>query len=549
VHNITAAYSGSSNYAGSTSAIVVQKVNSSSTTQITSSANPADYSQAITFTAVVTATSPGAAPPAGTVTFKDATKGTTLAAGVPVLFVAANNDYEANFTTTTVLTVGTHTISATFVPASNAAIAPSSGSMAESVHAASTSTTVSSTSPSSVFGQQVTITATVAINASPAVGNFTPAGKVTFVDTTTGVTLGAIIVSGGTASIKTGNLAIGSHNIVATYTPSSTNFAGSNGSATQSVSQAGSTTTISSSGNPGPAGGAVTITATVAPVSPSTGVPTGTVNFIDPNTGIPYPNASNVPVVNGQASFVLSGLVFGNSYVIQANYTSNNGGYASSSDQMTETVLNGTSTQVVLTAPTQPTSTDFVTFTAVVAPLDSSLPIPTGNVQFTDVGGGGSTVLGTASIDPTTGNAVFTTSTTLPPGSNVITAQYLGDGSFFAPSTGTTSLNVFDTPTSISAAITSPKKGTLITPAVPITIVATLSDINGQQVTALPNGGTATITLIQGGGLTGPRTAQFVNGRFVFTNLHVTTSGTYIVEIDFNGLSTQIQFPGSGRLA
>jgi autotransporter-associated beta strand protein len=547
VHNITATYSGSTNYAGSTSPIVVQNINSISQTVITSSDNPALYGEAVTFTATVTATSPGAPPVAGTVTFKN---GSLVLGTVPV------SGGQATFTLTSKLTLGNHSITATYTPAAGTAIATSAGSMTETIQVTSTTTSLSSNSPSSVFGQQVTLTATVASNASPLINNLpAPTGSVTFVDTTTGLTLATVTLTNGTAKLTRGNLNVGTHNIVATYNPGkdpqtgTVNYTTSNASTTQQVSQAQTTTTISSSGNPGPAGGAVTITATVT--APGSSVsPQGTVNFIDPNTGIPYPNASNVPVaVNGTASFILSGLVFGNAYDIQANFTSVNGNFSNSSDSLVETVLNGTSTQVVLTAPTQPTSTDFVTFTAVVAPLDNSLPIPSGNVQFMSTVGGVQTVLGSASIDTTTGDAVFTTSTTLPAGVNLITAEYEGDGSFFAPSIGTTNVNVFDTPTQIAAAITSPAKGTVITPAVAITITAKLFDANNQPVTVLPNGGTATITLIQGGGLTGSHSAQFINGKFVFSNLHVTTSGTYIVEIDFAGLSTQITFNGSGRLS
>ncbi len=57
---ITAVYSGDTNYSPSTSAVLTQTVNQdSTTTKVTSSANPAVYGQSVTFTATVKAASPG----------------------------------------------------------------------------------------------------------------------------------------------------------------------------------------------------------------------------------------------------------------------------------------------------------------------------------------------------------------------------------------------------------------------------------------------------------------------------------------------------------
>ena len=77
---ITAVYSGDSTYASSTSAVLTQTVKQdSTTTKLSSSANPSVYGQVVTFTATVTAASPGSGTPTGTVTFYDGT--TTLGTG------------------------------------------------------------------------------------------------------------------------------------------------------------------------------------------------------------------------------------------------------------------------------------------------------------------------------------------------------------------------------------------------------------------------------------------------------------------------------------
>ncbi|HUY35813.1 MAG TPA: Ig-like domain repeat protein [Pirellulales bacterium] len=71
-HNITAVYNGDGNFQGSTSAVVVQTVNqAATTTTLVSSPNPSVAGQAVTFTATVTPTSPGAGTPSGQVFFRE----------------------------------------------------------------------------------------------------------------------------------------------------------------------------------------------------------------------------------------------------------------------------------------------------------------------------------------------------------------------------------------------------------------------------------------------------------------------------------------------
>jgi len=75
-----------------------------------------------------------------------------------------------------------------------------------------TFTALSTSLASSILNQAVTLTATVRGN-----GAGTPAGSVDFLDTTTNTDLGSVVLSGGTASLKTSRLTVGSHLILATY--------------------------------------------------------------------------------------------------------------------------------------------------------------------------------------------------------------------------------------------------------------------------------------------------------------------------------------------
>jgi hypothetical protein len=83
-HSITAAYSGDSNFLGSTSSPLNQVVDkAATTTALTSSHNPSNHGQKVTFTATVTGQYGGT--PAGTVTFQNGTKvlsKVTLSGGV-----------------------------------------------------------------------------------------------------------------------------------------------------------------------------------------------------------------------------------------------------------------------------------------------------------------------------------------------------------------------------------------------------------------------------------------------------------------------------------
>ncbi len=169
-HALTASFSGTIGFAGSTSAAVAVTVNRAATTvALRSSVNPAVTGQAVTFTATVAAVAPGGGTPTGTVTFKD---------GNAVLgTVAVGTGGTATFTTS-FAAAGGHAITALY--SGDAALAGSSQALTEQVNAATTlkaTTTglLASANPVRV-GQAVTFTATVR---DPS-GTGTPTGTVTF---------------------------------------------------------------------------------------------------------------------------------------------------------------------------------------------------------------------------------------------------------------------------------------------------------------------------------------------------------------------------------
>jgi hypothetical protein len=194
------------------------------TTTVTSSINPSTLGQSLTFTATVTSAS---GTPTGTVTFFDG--GTSIG----TVTLSGNT---ATFTTSA-LTTGSHSITATYN--GNATHAASTSSvLTQFVNAAppaTTTTTITSSNNPSTFGQSVTFTATVATASG------TPTGTVTFFDGATNIGSGTL--SGNTATYTTSALSVGSHNITSVYSGNS-NYATSTSSVLIQVVNTVNTTPI-----------------------------------------------------------------------------------------------------------------------------------------------------------------------------------------------------------------------------------------------------------------------------------------------------------------
>src|SRR3984957_4999305 len=183
-HSITASYSGDHNFnatgsdAGSTATTLTQTVNKADTaTSVTSSTNPSTYGQPVlvVFTATVSAVQPGAGTPTGMVTFEDG--GVALTGFSTVGLTGGMATFS---TTSTQLVAGTHSITAVYngdIDFNFTGFDPSSTATAlmQVVNKADTTTSVSPSMNSSIYGQAVTFTATVTPQYSG-----TPGGSVTF---------------------------------------------------------------------------------------------------------------------------------------------------------------------------------------------------------------------------------------------------------------------------------------------------------------------------------------------------------------------------------
>jgi hypothetical protein len=117
----------------------------------------------------------------------------------------------------------------------------------------------------------------------------------------------------GAASLTISNPPTGSHNYSAVYSGDSL-YETSTGSLTHTVRKGATTATLTGSTTTAIFGRSVTFTVNVAPVSPATGTPTGTVTFYDGGTQIGTGELSN-----GVATFTTSSLAKGN-HAITAQY-------------------------------------------------------------------------------------------------------------------------------------------------------------------------------------------------------------------------------------
>ncbi|HWH12159.1 MAG TPA: Ig-like domain repeat protein [Solirubrobacteraceae bacterium] len=322
-----------------------------------------------------------------------------------------------------------YTITASFAGDAPTYLASSDTSRKFTVNKAPTATTltVAPASPS-VFGQPVTFTATVSPNDN--------GGTIAFKDGAgTIVGCGAQAVSGVShqATCVTPALSVGSHTVSAVYSGDGNYLGSTSANLTYKVNKAATTTTLTvSPASPSVFGQPVTFTATVAPVAPGAGTPTGTVTFTDGGTTIAgcsaRPLSATSPDTATCTTAALS--VAGSPHSIVATYGGDGSFLSSGSSALSYTVHKASTTTTVTASPASPsTFGQPVTFTASVAPVAPGAGTPTGTVAFTVDG----TAVGSPTLSGTSHASVATSS--LSAGSHTIGAAYSGDGSFL-PSAG-----------------------------------------------------------------------------------------------------------------
>ncbi len=423
-HTITANYSGDNNFKKSSGKLSgSQTVNAAPTvTTVSSDNDPSVVGQKVTFTATVTG-SCGSGYLGGTVQFVVNNKDF----GKPVIL--SNNTASISDSS---LPQGTYPVSANYLGDTDCQKSSGTLTGGQSVLFLGTISLASSSNPS-VYGQSVTLTATVT---GPS-GAPTPTGTVTFLEGAPGhqETLGSPTLANGSASISESNLAVGSDSITVYYSGDK-NYILCSAVFTQTVTP-GTQMSVVSSLTPSVYGQSVTFMATVyGGVGGGQGTPTGTVQFTaDQGTAqqvdLGKPSLSPSQGANlAYATVTTSSLSVGN-HTITANY-SGDSTFHPNSATCSQTVKQASSTTTVSSNPNPSTYGELVTFTATVTGQYGGTP--TGTVQFVaDQGTAQQTVIGTGTLS---GGSASVQYSSLSVGMHTITANYSGDTNFQS-STGT----------------------------------------------------------------------------------------------------------------
>jgi hypothetical protein len=378
-HSVVATYLGSADHAGSTSPAVQFRVRNPlllTTTTETVTPSVAVAGQDVTLGAHVARAS-GTDPATGTVTFLD---GATVLGSGPV---NASGDVTVDLTN---VPVGTHSVVASY-SGDDTYAASSSAPTGLSIAKADTTVSLHSSDTTTVTGEGVDFTATVA-PVAPGAG--VPTGNAQLVIDGSNVGAPVALSGGAVAFPAVTSLGAGAHTVAVVYSGDA-NFRSGADSLVQSVTKADTATVLVSGPNPQVEEDDVTLTATVAPQSPGSGAPTGTVAFFDGTTEIG--SAALSPSGGGsQATFTTAFLPVG-PHQLTAVYAGDANYNGSDSAAVGQTIVLATAAVQTTTSVTSSLNPSvygqLIGYTAHVVAADGSAPA--GAVQFsidgTNLGG------------------------------------------------------------------------------------------------------------------------------------------------------------------
>lgn len=459
---LTAAYSGNSDFAGSSTSTPITVGAESTTTVLTvTPTSGLEAGAPWQMTAVVTSAS-GQPVTTGTVTFQ-------LAGPHPTSWTRAVNQAGSATHSDQIPYVGTYTLTATYNGVTGYSSSSSSPQQEVVGTAALCSAITLTQSPSNnlIAGQPWVLTAFVTETKNKVI----PTGTVTFNWDKTSAT--ATIDSTGKAVYNGTIPPIGVHTVTAHY-PGASNLRRSTSNAI-SFNSIGTPTTTGLTVSPTgtlTTGQAITLTAAVSPTSGTT-VPTGNVTITVGS------KTSTVALdTTGKATLTTTAPVPGN-YSFTAAYAGSATLAASTSPAVNVTV-NGLAsiTTLSISPSTDVTSGQTWTLTATVAPQGSSSLVPDGSVTF-KIGSKSTTI----ALD-STGKAVYPTTAPVP-GTYTVSASYSGSASFSASASAPATVIVGGITTTTTLAVS--PSGTL-TAGQPVTYSVSVSAISGGVI---PSGNVA----------------------------------------------------------
>jgi hypothetical protein len=181
-----------------------------------------------------------------------------------------------------------------------------SNTVSQVVNPANTVTTLTSSPSPSVWGQPVTLLATVDV-VQPSF--FKPTGIVTFYEGSAVLGTASLNVVTGQATLPTSSLSVGTHIFTATYSGDGGYSGSTSNPFTQVVNHISTTVTLMSSANPSMYGQSITFTATV--IGNDGGIPAGTVTFYNGST----PLGTSTLNASGIATLTISSLSAGTNQI------------------------------------------------------------------------------------------------------------------------------------------------------------------------------------------------------------------------------------------
>jgi hypothetical protein len=500
-HTITAEYLGDTNYLGSlVSPPVTQVVNQAATTTTVSTDLTTYVSgEPIVVTAVVAPVAPGAGTPTGTVSISDGASSPTtctinLATGSSCTIVET--------------TPGSYTMTGTYSGNSNF-LGSSGGAPAVTVNTDSTKTVITNNASTPVTGASFTFTATV--SASPP-GTGTPAGTVTWTVTDphgTPVVCSDTTLSGGVVTCTITNAIAGTYSASAQFTDTDGDFANSSSNTnTVSVSRATSTTATSTNLSTYVSGQSIVVTATVAPVAPGTGTPTGTVSVSD---GASSPTTCTINLATSSSCTIVE--TTPGSYTMSGTYSGDSNFLGSSGSAAAVVVSTDGTTTVVTNNASSPVAGASFTFTATVSAATPGSGTPAGTVAWTVTDPHGTPVV--CSDTTLSGGAVTCTITNAIVGTYSASAQFTDTDGDFVNSNSLTNTVSVSKATSTTVTITQ------ISPATQ-TVTTTGEGAVASSITTNDTLGPVTFTASSDNGLS-------VNTSGQITVTGTLAKGTYVV--------------------
>jgi hypothetical protein len=415
--------------------------------------------------------------------------------------------------------------------------------------------------PSSSVDQQVTLTATATGSAGTPMGNVVffyngnPQAALADCNGLSGIPLDGT----GTATCVTQLLPAGSSTPVEADYRGDLSYNPATATATPSVGQAATTTTVQSSNPSTNVNDSVTFTAVVAPnVYPIPFPPTdivpisGTVNFQDSFTTITNCGAQPVSFDSGSSTYTAtcttSALVAGTHSNIDAVFAGDSNYTTSTSSALQQTVSALAATIGVTASPSSSTKIDVpVTFTAQLAAASLGPVVPAGKVNFT---ANSVTISGCGAVTVNSSGTATCQAlpTTLPVGANPISVAYTGDTNYTVAAAGTMSQTVSkaDTTTSVSSSAnpSTVDQSVIFTATVtptPVSILAAEVPIAGTGTVAFymdgsstPMTGCSALSVTYNAG-TGQATASCPSASLTASGSPHSITAKYVGDANYNG--------------